>query len=46
MYEYYLKIQFGKLSGPDALLGFRITRVCCTRSSVTSRKIGESSNGR
>ena len=45
MFE-YLKIQFGKLSSPDALLGFNFARACCTRSSVTSRKIGESSNGR
>ena len=32
---------FGKLSGPDALLGFNFARACCTRSSVTSRKIGK-----
>ena len=26
MYEYSIKIQFGKLSGPDALLGFNFAR--------------------
>ena len=29
MYEYSLKIQLGKLSGPDALLGFNFARAGC-----------------
>ena len=46
MYEYSFRNQLGILSGPDALLGLSFCRTFCTRSSVTFKNSGESSNGR
>ena len=46
MYEYSFRNQLGILSGQDALLGLSFCTTFCTRSSVTFKNSGESSNGR